>query len=207
MTRSGIVTKFVVGLIGAVLIASPVSAKVCPTADTMKTGMVLINSKNPERLFVRLDDDGQITELHLDERFMVVRDLIHVHERGLFLSYERRTHVNRTYVPDIPFADFFPLEVGKVWKAEVEVFENGQKVRSRVPYRFSVGQPKRLQVGKCIYDILEVTLETVNTEGQPIVTKYHYSPELGTALKREGRNLLRVDDGVMQFDEIRAVRN
>ncbi|MFS8182832.1 hypothetical protein ACMG4P_14900 [Pseudovibrio denitrificans] len=207
MKRSGVITKTFMGLLGSVLFGGAAVAQVCPTADTMKTGMVLINSSIPARLFVRLDNNGQITELHLNERYVVVRDQIHVHERGLFLSYERGSHINRTYVPDVPFSEFFPLEVGKTWTASVDVFENEDLVRRDVPYKFSVGEPGRLQVGSCAYDVLDVTLETVGAEGEDIVTKYAYSPELGTILRGEGQHLWTSEDGVMQFDELRVVRN
>ncbi|GHB29575.1 hypothetical protein GCM10007094_17380 [Pseudovibrio japonicus] len=182
-------------------------AQVCSTADTMKHGIVLINNGIPARLFVRQDDAGQITELQLDERYVVIRDQIHVHERGLFLSYEREAHINRTYVPDLPFSEFFPLEKGKVWKASVDVFDNEKLVRSAVPYKFSVGEPGRLQVGDCAYDVLDVTMETESPEGEAIVTKYAYSTELGTILKGEGKHLWLSENGVMQFDELRPVRS
>ncbi|WP_208978685.1 hypothetical protein [Pseudovibrio denitrificans] len=52
-----------------------------------------------------------------------------------------------------------------------------------------------------------MTLETVGTEGEDIVTKYAYSPELGTILRGEGQHLWTSEDGVMQFDELRVVRN
>ncbi|MGH0001559.1 hypothetical protein ACQU0X_15890 [Pseudovibrio ascidiaceicola] len=207
MTRSGVISKTILGLLGSVLFGGAAVAQVCPTADTMKTGMVLINNSIPARLFVRLEDDGQVTELHLNERYVVVRDQIHVHEKGLFLSYERGAHTNRTYVPDIPFAEFFPLEVGKTWTASIDVFENEDLVRRDVPYTFSVGEPDRLQVGSCAYDVLDVTLETVSAEGEDIVTKYAYSPELGTILRGEGQHLWTSEGGVMQFDELRVVRN
>ncbi|KZL17957.1 hypothetical protein PsAD2_02690 [Pseudovibrio axinellae] len=206
MKRSGVIGKLFWGLCASVYLSGAAFAQVCPTDDTMKTGMVMINNQIPARLLVRLDDHGQVTELHLDERYVVVRDQIHVHERGLFLSYERGAHINRTYVPDVPFSEFFPLEVGKVWSASVNVFENEVLVRSDVPYTFSVGEPNRLQVGRCAYDVLEITMETVTTEGKPLTTKYSYSPELGTILKGEGEHLWTSENGVMQFDELWAVR-
>ncbi len=207
MQRSGIISKTVFGLLGSVLFGGAVAAPVCPTADTIKSGMVLINGSIPARLLVRLEEDGQITELHLNEQYGVVRDQIHVHEKGLFLSYEREAHINRTYVPDIPFSEFFPLEVGKTWTASIDVFENGDLVRRDVPYKFFVGEPDRLHIGNCAYDVLDVTLETVTAEGEDIVTKYAYSPELGTILRGEGQHLWTSEDGVMQFDELRVVRN
>ncbi|WP_208991042.1 hypothetical protein [Pseudovibrio sp. Tun.PSC04-5.I4] len=169
--------------------------------------MVLINSSLQVRLFVRSDNEGQLTELHLNDKFGVVRDQIHVHENGLFLSYERGLGTNRTYVPDVPFSRFFPLEVGKIWRAQVDVFENDNKVRSKVPYKFSVGDPSRLQVGRCVYDVMDVTFETVTENGEPMVTKYAYSTELNTILKGEGKHLWTSENGVMQFDKLRSVRS
>ncbi len=207
MKRSSVISTALLGILGSVLLSGAAVAQECPAADTMKHGIVLINNGIPARLFVRQDDAGQITELQLDERFVVIRDQIHVHERGLFLSYEREAHINRTYVPDVPFSEFFPLETGKVWEASVNVFENEEIVRSGVPYKYSVGELGHLQVGGCAYDVLDVTMETESPEGDAIVTKYAYSPELGTILKGEGKHLWASESGVMQFDELRPVRS
>lgn len=207
MIRSTDIAKIFIGLLGSVFLSSAVLAQGCPTAQSMATGVVMINSSLQARLFVRSDDEGQLTELHLNDKYGVVRDQIHVHEKGLFLSYERGAHTNRTYVPDVPFSRFFPLEIGKIWKAQVDVFENEALVRSKVPYKFSVGDPSRLQVGRCVYDVMEVTFETVTVSGEPMVTKYAYSTELNTILKGEGKHLWTSENGVMQFDQLRSVRN
>ncbi len=118
MKRSSVICTALLVILGSALLSGAAVAQECPTADTMKHGIVLINNSIPARLFVRQDDAGQITELQLDERFVVIRDQIHVHERGLFLSYEREAHINRTYVLMFLFPSSFRWKRGRSGKPQ-----------------------------------------------------------------------------------------
>ncbi len=207
MKRSKVINKLIAGVIGLIVLNSSALADVCPDVETMKTGVVLINNSKSARLFVRLDKDLKITELYLNDHFSVKRNQFHVHERGLFLSYERNNGITRSYIPHKPFDELFPLETGKVWHASVNVFEDQVLVRKDVPYKFSVGGPAAITVGECNFNTVEVTRETVSVSGDQMVTKYFYEPRLNLILAAEGEHLWSSEDGGMAFDELRMVRN
>lgn len=177
----------------------------CPTLDTMKRGVVLLNKEKPAGVFIRLGDDMHTTELFLDENLVVRRDEIHTHDRGLFLSFERKRGVNRRYVPNKPIAELFPLKTGKRWDASMTVFEGKQVVREDVPISYEVGLHSELHIGGCDYAVTELTRTTVDRHGTPNYAKFYYSSELNAILRGQRGGSAATEKVVMEFDELREI--
>lgn len=177
----------------------------CPTLDAMKRGVVLLNNEGPAGVFIRLGDDMHTAELFLDENLVVRRDEIYTHDRGLFLSYERRSGVNWRYVPNKPIAELFPLKTGKRWDASMTVFEGKRMVREDVPISYEVGLHSELHIGGCDYAVTELTRMTEDRTGMPVYTKFYYSSELNAILRGARGSSAAPEKVVMEFDELREV--